>query len=230
MTFVQLIECRTDKVDDLNRLMDNWIEQSKGRRTATHSMVGADRADARHVVEIVEFPSYEEAMRNSQLPETDRIFHEMVALCDEPPTFTDLDIVRDEQLNKAAVQQLMQRMSAGDLTVFDELVATDYHDHDIADENDLMGRDAVRDKCAEYLEAFDFAFTIDRQLAEGDCVTTMWSFSGMHKGDFMGLPATHKRVELTGSTTFRFKDGMICEGWWHWDNMSMMRQLGLVRM
>ncbi|MFD0527925.1 hypothetical protein ACFQ1I_13515 [Kitasatospora arboriphila] len=112
MTFVQLIECRTDKVDDLNRLMDSWIEQTRGRRTATHSMVGADRSDARHVVEIVEFPSYEEAMRNSKLPETDRIFHEMVALCDEPPTFTDLDIVRDDQLNKAAVRQLMQRMSA----------------------------------------------------------------------------------------------------------------------
>ncbi|PBC71920.1 steroid delta-isomerase-like uncharacterized protein [Streptomyces sp. TLI_235] len=230
MTFVQLIECRTDKVDDLNRLMDSWIEQTRGRRTATHSMVGADRADARHVVEIVEFPSYEEAMRNSKLPETDRIFNEMVALCDEPPTFTDLDIVRDEQLNKAAVQQLMQRMSAGDLTVFDELVAPGYHDHDIADENDMVGRDAIREKCAGYLEAFDMAFTIDSQMAEGDRVATMWSFSGLHKGDFMGLPATHKRVEMTGMTVFRFEDGMICEGWWNWDNMAMMRQLGLVRM
>ncbi|WP_030262613.1 ester cyclase [Streptomyces sp. NRRL B-24484] len=230
MTFVQLIECRTDKVDDLNRLMDNWIEQTRGRRTATHSMVGADRSDARHVVEIVEFPSYEEAMRNSKLPETDRIFHEMVALCDEPPTFTDLDIVRDEQLNKAAVQQLMQRMSAGDLSVFDEVVAEDYHDHDIADDADAMGREAIRAKCAGYLEAFDIAFTIDHQMADGDRVATMWRFSGLHKGDFMGLPATHKRVEMTGMTVFRFREGMICEGWWNWDNMAMMRQLGLLRM
>lgn len=58
-------------------------------------MVGADRADPRHLVEIVEFASYEDAMKNSALPETDRIFREMVALCDEPPTFTDLDVVRD---------------------------------------------------------------------------------------------------------------------------------------
>ncbi|MEV7179915.1 ester cyclase [Kitasatospora sp. NPDC093679] len=230
MTFVQLIECRTDKVDDLNRLMDSWIEQTRGRRTATHSMVGADRSDARHVVEIVEFPSYEEAMQNSKLPETDRIFHEMVALCDEPPTFTDLDIVRDDQLNKAAVRQLMQRMSAGDLTVFDELLTEDYHDHDIADETDAMGREAIRAKCAGYLEAFDMNFTIDGQMADGDRVATMWSFSGMHKGDFMGLPATHKRVEMTGMTVFRFREGMICEGWWNWDNMAMMRQLGLLRM
>ena len=42
-----------------------------------------------HVVEVVELPSYEEATRNSNLPETNRIFEEIVALCDAPPTFTD---------------------------------------------------------------------------------------------------------------------------------------------
>ena len=34
-----------------------------------------------HVVEVVELPSYEEATRNSNLPETNRIFEEIVALC-----------------------------------------------------------------------------------------------------------------------------------------------------
>ncbi len=98
MTFVQIIDCRTDRLDDLNRLMDAWVEATRGRRTASHALVGTDRSDPRHVVEVVEFPSYEEAMRNSDLPETDRIFREMVALCDAPPTFTDLDVVRDMQL------------------------------------------------------------------------------------------------------------------------------------
>lgn len=229
MTFVQLIECRTDRVDELNRLMDSWVEQTRGRRTATHSMVGADRSDARHVVEIVEFPSYEEAMRNSKLPETDRIFHEMVALCDEPPTFTDLDIVRDEQLNKQTVRRLMERLSAGDLAVLDELLAAGYRDHDIADETEVVGRDAMKEKCADWIQAFDFTFTIESQLADGDQVSARWSWSGLHKGEFMGLPGTHKRVEMTGTTTFRLEDGLICEGWWHWDMMGMMRQLGLAR-
>lgn len=98
MTFVQLVECRTDKVDEMNRLMDSWMAQTQGRRTATHAMMARDRGDSRHLVEIVEFPSYEEAMRNSNLPETDRIFREMVALCDEPPTFVDLDVIRDERM------------------------------------------------------------------------------------------------------------------------------------
>src|SRR5918993_4253163 len=90
MTFVQLIDCRTSRFDEMNRLMDTWVEQTKGKRTATHSVIGKDRSDGSHFVEIVEFPSYEEAMRNSGLPETERIFQEMVALCEEMPTFTDL--------------------------------------------------------------------------------------------------------------------------------------------
>ena len=64
MTFFQIIDYKTDKVDDFNRLMDRWVEQTQGKRTATHSMVAKDRS-THHVVEVVEFPSYEEAMRNS---------------------------------------------------------------------------------------------------------------------------------------------------------------------
>ncbi|MEU3828556.1 ester cyclase [Streptomyces sp. NPDC029080] len=101
MTFVQLIECRTSRLDEMNRLMDDWVRQTKGTRTATHALVGTDRSDASHVVEVVEFPSYEDAMRNSNLPQTDRIYRGLVALCDELPTFTDLDVVRDEHLSAA---------------------------------------------------------------------------------------------------------------------------------
>ena len=108
MTFVQLIDCKTSRIDEMNRLMDTWVEQTKGKRTATHNVIGKDRHDAGHFIEIVEFPSFEEAMRNSSLPETDRIFREMVALCDEMPTFTDLDVVRDEWLYKATRPQSLR--------------------------------------------------------------------------------------------------------------------------
>ncbi|MFD0347737.1 hypothetical protein ACFQ0M_20350 [Kitasatospora aburaviensis] len=56
MAFVQIIDCKTDRLDDLNRLMDTWAEQTRGRRTAGHAVVATDRADTKHVVEIVEFP------------------------------------------------------------------------------------------------------------------------------------------------------------------------------
>lgn len=232
MTFVQIIDCRTSRYDDMNRLMDSWAEATQGRRTATHTMIGKDRSADDHYVEIVEFPSYEEAMRNSRLPETDRIFQEMVALCDEMPTFTDLDVVRDEQLNKDSVRRLLEDLVGTDHTAaFNEVVAAGYVDHDIADERETPGADAFREKTLGYRRAFpDFRFTIEDQVAEGDQVSTRWSWRGTNTGEMRGMPPTGRTVEMTGTTTFRFEDGRIMEGWWHWDFLGMLRRLGVVEM
>ncbi|MEU9132172.1 ester cyclase [Kitasatospora sp. NPDC048540] len=228
MTFLQIVECRTEQPDQLNRLMDDWIEQTAGRRTATHATVGTDRADAKHIVEIVEFPSYEAAMRNSVLPETDRIFREMVALCEEPPTFTDLDVMREDQLNMATVRRLLVDTAAGDMSAIDELMAPDYRDHDPSMAGDTVGPAAVKEMIEGYRRSFDFTFDIQGQLADGDQVATRWMWRGTHTGEFMGMPASGKTIEAAGMTMFRFEDGRVKEGWWSWDSVGMMRQMGMM--
>ncbi|MFC9729163.1 ester cyclase [Streptomyces roseolus] len=230
MTFVQIIDCRTSQVEELNRLMDRWVEQTRGKRTATHAVVGTDRSDAQHVVEIVEFPSYDVAMRNSQLPETDRIFREMVALCDEMPTFTDLDVVRDEALYKANARQMFEMFADGtDLALLDGVLAEGYHDHDPTNPQDVLGMDAVRREVEEWRAGFDFAFAVEDQIADGDRVCTRWTWTGTHVGDFMGLQPTGMEVTMTGTTIHRFRDdGKIVEGWWQYDLLGLMNRLGAV--
>ncbi|MEV3919980.1 hypothetical protein [Actinomadura coerulea] len=98
MGFVQIIDYRTDRQDELEGLFDEWAEASQGKRTATHELHTKDRQDASHYVDIVEFPSYEEAMRNSDLPETRRIAGEMESLCSDGPRFLNLEVMRDDQL------------------------------------------------------------------------------------------------------------------------------------
>ena len=228
MTFVQLIDCRTSRFDEMNRLMDRWVEQTKGKRTATHDVIGKDRSDASHFIEIVEFPSYEEAMRNSNLPETNRIFEEMVALCEETPTFTDLDVVRDEQLCETTARRFFETLGTkGELPPLDDLLVEDYHDHDPANPQDTIGMDAMRREVGMWRSGFDFSFTIDDQIARGDRVCTRWTWNGTHKGDFLGIAATGKKVSMTGSTIHRFTpDGKIAEGWWQYDRLGLMAQLG----
>jgi len=228
MTFVQLIDCKTSRFDEMNRLMDTWVEQTRGKRTATHSLIGKDRSDASHFIEIVEFPSYEEAMRNSNLPETDKIFKEMVALCDEMPTFTDLDVVRDEQLYAANIRRLFEEMATkGELPPLNDLMAENYHDHDPANDQDTIGLDAIRREMGMWRSAFDFTFTLEDQIAEGDRVCTRWTWDGTGKGDFMGIPTTGKQVRMAGTTVFRCQeDGKITEGWWQYDRLGLMAQLG----
>ncbi|MBD0839161.1 ester cyclase [Streptomyces sp. TRM68416] len=228
MTFVQIIDCRTSRFDEMNRLMDRWVEQTKGKRTATHDLIGKDRSDASHFVEIVEFPSYEEAMENSKLPETDRIFQEMLALCDEAPTFTDLDVVRDEQLNTATARRFFEALGGnGELPPLGDLFAEHYHDHDPANEQDTVGLDNIRREMETWRGAFDFGFTIADQIAQGDRVCTRWLWNGTHNGDFLGIPATGTRCSMTGTTIFRFGEhGKIVEGWWEYDRLGLMDQLG----
>ncbi|MEU1413890.1 ester cyclase [Streptomyces sp. NPDC005731] len=228
MTFVQLIDCRTSRFDEMNRLVDTWLEQTGGRRSATHSLIGKDRSDGSHFIEIVEFPSYEEAMRTSNLPETDQIFHDMIALCDEMPVFTDLVVVRDEQLYVANVRRYFDVVAArGELPPLDGLLAENYHDHDPANEQDTIGMDAMRREIREWRAGFDFAFTVEDQIAEGDKVCTRWSWKGRHTGEFLGIPPTGREVTMTGTTVFRCgADGKIVEGWWQYDRLGLMAQLG----
>ncbi|GAA3498886.1 hypothetical protein GCM10019016_059890 [Streptomyces prasinosporus] len=230
MTFVQLIDCRTRRLEDMDRLMDQWVEQTRGKRTATHTVVAKDRSDTAHVVEIVEFPSYEEAMRNSRLPETDRIFREMVALCDGTPTFTDLDVVRDTQLNADSARRFFEVLATGDdLSPMTGLVEEHYHDHDPANEQDVVGLDHFLRDLDTWRRGFDFSFRIEDRIAQGDRVCTRWSWEGTHTGDFLGIPATGKKVSMTGTTVFRFGErGKIVEGWWQYDRLGLMTQLGAV--
>ncbi|MFD3540535.1 ester cyclase [Streptomyces sp. NPDC058662] len=230
MTFVQVIDYETRRFDEVNALIDRYAEQTSGRRTVTHTMIGKDRESETHYLDLVEFPSYEEAMKNSHLPETDRMFQEMVALCEGMPTFMNLDVVRDEYLNKMVVDRVFDDiLMRGELDAIDECFAADYTDHDIMEAPGRPGgREGMRASAGMWRDAFDLMFTTTRQIAEGDCVTTMWDWRGTQKGEFMGVPPTVGReVTMSGCTTFRMENGRIAEGWWYYDAPAMMRQMGM---
>ncbi|MEU3774349.1 ester cyclase [Streptomyces sp. NPDC032472] len=227
MTFVQIVDYETSRPEAVNDLLDRYLEQTNGKRTVTHSVIGRDRESETHFVDVVEFPSYEDAMKNSHLPETDRMFQEMVALCDGMPRFTNLDVVRDEHLNTLCVNRMFDDVAMrGDMDAVEEIFAADYRDHDISNPVDKIGREGIREDVQMWRSAFDFSFTRDAQMAQDDYVTTLWTWTGKHKGEFMGIAPTGKTCTMTGTTVFRCEDGMIKEGWWHYDVMRVMRELG----
>jgi hypothetical protein len=98
MAFIQLIEYKTSRIDEFNAALDAWLEKTKGRRAATRGAQTRDRDAANTYVQIVEFPSYEEAMANSKLPETSEFAAQLAKLCDGPPTFRNLDVIREDQM------------------------------------------------------------------------------------------------------------------------------------
>jgi hypothetical protein len=98
MTFVQLIEMTTTKVPEIEELVNEWMAATVGRRSASRSLLTKDRERPDTYVQVVEFPSYEEAMANSALPETTAFAGKLSALCVSGPTFRNLDLVRVDEL------------------------------------------------------------------------------------------------------------------------------------
>ncbi|HEY4408236.1 MAG TPA: ester cyclase, partial [Acidimicrobiia bacterium] len=95
MEFIQIIEIRTSRFEELSTLEDEWEKATEGKRTLRRSIITRDRNDpTRHLV-IAFFDSYESAMVNSDLPETTEFGQRQAALLDGPMAFTDLDVIQD---------------------------------------------------------------------------------------------------------------------------------------
>jgi hypothetical protein len=92
--FVQIIQYKTSKYDEMQKLIDKFREDTAGKRTTTRGMACRDRDNAGTFMNIVEFPSYEAAMKNNELPETAALAQEMQKLADGQPTFYNLDLER----------------------------------------------------------------------------------------------------------------------------------------
>jgi hypothetical protein len=98
MKFVQTIEFQTSRIDEILALDTQWREATAGKRTATAMNITKDRDRPNTYVWMIEFPSYEDAMRNNDLPETQQIAEQMMKLADGSPTFRNLDVLEQRQL------------------------------------------------------------------------------------------------------------------------------------
>lgn len=93
--FVQIIEIKTSRIDEINSLVDEM--RGQGPMPMVRATLTADRDRPGHYLSILEFESYEQAMENSNKPETTEMSQKMAELCDEPPTFRNLDVRRVEE-------------------------------------------------------------------------------------------------------------------------------------
>ncbi|WP_028048488.1 hypothetical protein [Cellulomonas sp. URHD0024] len=92
--FVQIIDFRTTRIDEVQALGDEYVSAraAEGDTHVVRTVVTADRDEPGRYLNIVEFDSYEAAMENSARPETDAFAARLAALCDGPPTFVNLDV------------------------------------------------------------------------------------------------------------------------------------------
>ena len=123
----------------------------------------------------------------------------------------------DVEWNKSVVRRLWEEVwNQADLAVADQIFDEAYAAHEKA-----------------FVPVFRAAFpdshhTVEDLIAEGDKVVTRFTWSGTHRGEFMGVPPTGRRVAVGGIWIHRVIGGRIVEGrdWGQVDWLGLLQQLG----
>ena len=122
-----------------------------------------------------------------------------------------------------------ERISAGDIAGFGELVADDFIEHE-----GTPGLPDTKEGTLEFfrvlLAAFpDIRMDVEDLIASEDKAVARVKVTATHQGEFMGVPPTDAHVEIELIDIMRFDDaGLVCEHWGVTDMLSLMQQLGVV--
>ena len=117
-------------------------------------------------------------------------------------------------------------MNEGKLGVIDEICSQDFVDHDPlpGTSPDFAG---LKDFVTQVRSAFpDIETTAEDILVEGDRLAVRSTIRGTHKGDFMGIPASGKKVEVSNYDFVRFENDQAAEHWGTIDSAALMEQIG----
>lgn len=128
---------------------------------------------------------------------------------------------------KAVVRRNTEEVqSKGNFDVFEELFADDFLDH-TPQPNMTPDKAGARGLYKALREAFpDFRAVIHWQTADGEVVTTFKTYHGTHKGTFLGIPPTGKKIQFETVDSMRVHDGRIKEHWGVANLLSLVQQLG----
>jgi steroid delta-isomerase-like uncharacterized protein len=129
----------------------------------------------------------------------------------------------------ATARRLYDLINAGDVDAFGDLLSDDFVEHE-----ELPGlaptRDGVKTFFRMQIAGFpDLRMDVQDVVAEGDKVVARVRYTGTQNGEFQGMPATGKGVDVQLIDIFRFSDdGHVDEHWGVLDLLTMMQQLGVV--
>jgi steroid delta-isomerase-like uncharacterized protein len=114
------------------------------------------------------------------------------------------------------------------LEFVDQLVDPNYYRHDPGIPHEVRGPESLKHLIGMYFTAFpDLHLTAEQVIAEGGMVSVVQTARGTHNGNFMGMLATGKTVEVTVMEMFRLENHRIVEQWVSVDVHGMLRQLGM---
>ncbi|HEX8868990.1 MAG TPA: ester cyclase [Lentzea sp.] len=136
-----------------------------------------------------------------------------------------MTIEENKRLVDAFIQELFTK---GDLSAVDRYLDPDFVNHDPPFPGAPDGPEGMRVAAAMFRQALpDWHSDVDQLIAEGDVVAEVFTASGTHRGELMGVPGSGRTLSLSGINIFRISGDRIVERWGRLDDLGLLRQLGL---
>ncbi len=132
-------------------------------------------------------------------------------------------------LNKAKMRRFYNEVfNKGNVKVIDRLVSKNFREHE-GFPGLAPTRDGVKQMFTMMRRAFpDMKVQVEDMGAAGTRVFARFVMTGTHKGPFMDIPATGKKIKVQGIDIVRFARGRMTDHWGVTDQMAMMQQLGVI--
>ena len=131
--------------------------------------------------------------------------------------------------HEATIRRLYDLISAGDIDGFGEHVADEFVEHEETPGFE-RSKEGVKQMFRMYRAAFpDLRMEAEDVLVSGDKAVVRGRVTGTHQGEFIGMPATGRSVDVQLIDIIRFgEDGLAREHWGILDALGMMQQLGAI--
>jgi steroid delta-isomerase-like uncharacterized protein len=134
-----------------------------------------------------------------------------------------------ESENVSVIARFLEEViNQGRLEQADELVAVDFIELEPLP-GQRQGREGLKEVIGMMRAAFpDIHWVVEETVASGDKVVTRFTWTGTHRGTFLGVPASGRSVRVKGVVIDRLAAGKMADSRILMDNFTMMQQLGVI--
>jgi hypothetical protein len=129
--------------------------------------------------------------------------------------------------NRTSFDRAVDHWNTGDLTAYFDLYDDSLRLHGFGPEP--IGKEEARGFYTALMEGLGQPkIAVDEVIEQGDALSVRFTVRGTHVGDFNGVPATGRPVEIAGITHLHFEQGRCVERWNVADFLGAMIQIGAV--
>jgi len=129
---------------------------------------------------------------------------------------------------QAALGKFAEAVSTGNFDLFDQVVAPDCIDHDPAD-GQVPGPAGYRFFFSGMRTAFpDISVALETVVQDEDTIAFAYTLTGTQTGPLGKIPPTGKKVKIRGMQISKFKDGKMVERWGSSDELTLLKQIGVI--